>query len=63
MSFKYIMLCSVLYFSVGKVTRVERENTGVNNEKKLFAVMVNLFPQEGRDTYPNMVLEQVRVQV
>jgi hypothetical protein len=60
--FKYIVLCSVLYFSVGKVTRGE-ENTGVNSEKEIFAVMVNLFPQELRDTYLSTVLEQVSVQI
>jgi hypothetical protein len=53
----------VLYFSVGKVTRGEGANTGVNKEKELFAVMVNLFPQELRDTYLSTVLEQVSVPV
>jgi hypothetical protein len=37
--FKYIILCSVLYFSLGKVTR-GGENTGINREKDLFAVGV-----------------------
>jgi hypothetical protein len=56
-------LCSVLYFSVGKVTRGEVENTGVNKEKELFAVMVNLYPQDLRDAYLSTVLEQVSVRV
>jgi hypothetical protein len=43
----YIIYCSVLYFSVGKVTRGEGQNPGVNKEE-LFAVMVNLFPRELR---------------
>jgi hypothetical protein len=37
-------------FSVGKVTRGEGENTGINKQKEVFAFMVNLFPQELRDT-------------
>jgi hypothetical protein len=61
--FKYIILCSVLYLCVGKVTRGEGENTGVNKRKEPFIVMVNLFPQELRDTYLSTVLEQVTVQV
>jgi hypothetical protein len=60
---KYVILYSVLYFCVGKVTRGEEKNTGVNKEKKLFAVMFNLFPQLQRDTYLSTVLEQVSVQV
>ena len=54
---------SVLYFSVGKVTRGEVENTGVNKENGLFAVMVNLYPQDLRDAYLSTVLEQVSVRV
>ena len=46
--FKYIILCSVLYFSVGKVARGDGEDTGIRKEKELFAVMVKLFPQELR---------------
>jgi hypothetical protein len=42
---KLITLYSVLYFSVGKATRGEGENTGVDEEKELCAI-VNLFPQE-----------------
>jgi hypothetical protein len=60
--FKYIILCSVLYFSVGKVTRGEGENIGVNRMEELFAVMVNLFPQDLRGIYLSTVLEQVSVQ-
>jgi hypothetical protein len=51
------------FFFVGKVTRGEGENTGFNEEKELFALMVKLFPQELRDTYLSTVLEQVSVQV
>jgi hypothetical protein len=53
-------MCSLLYISVGKVTRGEGEITDVNKEKEL---MVNLFPQELRDTYLITVLEQVSMQV
>jgi hypothetical protein len=44
----YVVVCII--FFVGKITRGEGENTGVNKEKELFAVMVNLFPQELWDT-------------
>ena len=47
--FKYNVIC-MIYFSVGKVTGGEGENTGINNAKELFAVMVNLFPQELKDS-------------
>jgi hypothetical protein len=50
-------------FSVGKVTKVEGENSGVNKKKELFDVMVNHFPQELRDIYLSTVLEQVSVQI
>jgi hypothetical protein len=60
--FKYIILCSVLHFSVGKVTSGQGENIGVNRVKELFAVMMNIFPQDLRDTYFSTVLEQVSVQ-
>jgi hypothetical protein len=56
---KYIILCFVLYFSVGKVTRGEGESTGSDKEKELLPVMVNLLAQELRDTYLSTVLEQV----
>jgi hypothetical protein len=61
--FKYIILCFVLYFSVGKVNRREGENTGSNKGKELFAVMVNLLSQELRGTNVSTVMEQVNVQV
>jgi hypothetical protein len=61
-NFLYVSL-SVLYFSVRNAIRGEGENTGVNKEKELFAVMVNLSPQELRDTYLSTVLEQISVQV
>jgi hypothetical protein len=48
-----------LYIFVGKVMRVEGKNTGINKEKQLFAVMVNLFPQELRDAYLSTVLEKL----
>jgi hypothetical protein len=57
------ILCSVLYFFVGEVTRGEGGNTGFNREKLPSAVMVNLFSQELRDTYLSTVLEQVSMQV
>jgi hypothetical protein len=47
---------------LGNVTRVEGEVTGNNKENELFAVMLNLFLQELRDTYLTTVLEQVSVQ-
>jgi hypothetical protein len=50
-------LCPVLYFSVERVTRRGGENTGINKEKELFAVMVKLFPQELSDAYLSTVLE------
>ena len=61
--FKYIILCTILYFSVGKVTRGEEENIGVKKEIEQLAVMVNFFPKELRDTYLSTVLEQGSVQV
>jgi hypothetical protein len=33
----------VLYFSVGKVSRGEGENTGIDREKELFAVLSEPF--------------------
>ena len=61
--FMYIILCSVLYFSVRNITRGDRENSGFEKDKELFAVAMNLFAQELRDTYLSTVLEQVSVQV
>jgi hypothetical protein len=61
--FKYIILCTILYFSVGKVTRGEEENIGVKKEIEQLAVMVNFFPKELRDTYLSTMLEQGSVQV
>jgi hypothetical protein len=43
--------------------RGEGENTGVNKEKELIAVILNLFPQELKDTYFSNVLEQVSMQI
>jgi hypothetical protein len=55
------VLCII--FFCRKVTGVEGENTGVKRVKELFAVMMNLFPQELRDTYFSTVLEQASMQV
>lgn len=47
----------VSYFSTVKFTRGAGENIGINEEKELFDVMVNLLPQGLRDTYHTTVLE------
>jgi hypothetical protein len=41
----YILFCALCYI-LGKATMGERENTGINNEKKLSDIMVKPSPQE-----------------
>jgi hypothetical protein len=57
------ILCPAFIFVGRKVTSVEGENIGMNKEKELFSVMVNLFPWGLRDSYLSNLLEKVSVQV